>query len=331
MIRGSIRRYRLVLAVPLLLLAACSPPEHVPIAASPTPMPVPTPEPSPTPLYVPEKRLDTGRLFNGIQFQTSFATHPGGAATDEIASPSSYTLHLDLDVQIPSAVNSLDALTALNPSLPALFPNLDQWLESAKISPLYDRLYRHKINYLQQSLVRLDELMSRHDFYDCETMLELQPPGSEHKILWIQSDMDVDSDGSDSDRVPGVDANSQTFQPITSYKWPKRGEVPNPFAAQRQARIDGLHDGVSRVGRRNKNHGRIGAGLFHRLRHGVEHGQIEVLRSAFAGSDPAHHRGAVGDGLLGVECAFLAREALNNQAGLLIDEYAHYVPIARPV
>jgi hypothetical protein len=196
---------------------------------------------------VPYKRLDTARLFNGIQLQTSFSTEPGGAATMELASPSSYTLRLDLHVHVPRAVTSPEALTTLNPSLPSLFPTLGQWLKSAQVSPLYERLYRHKIQSLEQNLPRLDQLLSRHDFFDCETILELQPPGSARKVLWIQSDMDVDSDGSDSDRVPDVDGSSQTFQPITSYKWTKRGAVPNPFAAQREAHLKDLQASLARA------------------------------------------------------------------------------------
>jgi hypothetical protein len=80
---------------------------------------------------VPYKRLDTAHLFNGIQLQTSFSTEPGGAATMELASPSSYTLHLDLHVRVPRAVTSAEGLTTLNPSLPSLFPTLGQWLKSA--------------------------------------------------------------------------------------------------------------------------------------------------------------------------------------------------------
>ena len=230
---GSIRRVWPILG--FLLLPACSPPEHVPV-----PTPAPTPEPSPTPLYVPYKRIDAGRLFNGIDLHTSFSTESGSSATSEFAAPSSYTLHLDLHVRIPRAVTSREGLAALNPSLPGLFPCLGQWLQSAQISPFYERLYRHKINSLQQNLLRLDQLLSRHDFYDCETILEFQPPPTQRKVLWIQSDMDVDSDGSDSDRVPGVDANSQTFQPLTSYKWTKRGSTPNPFVAQCEAHLRDL-------------------------------------------------------------------------------------------
>jgi len=249
MIPGATCRTRLFLAGALLLLAACSPPEPTQLDQSPatpspapaeTPTPAPTPEPSPTPLYIPSRRMETSKLFNGVQLETSLSTEPGGAATAELVSPPSYALHLDLDVRIPTAVSSQEELAALNPDLPALFPGFGQWISTAKISPLYERLYRHKIAYLQQNLVRLDELMTRHDFYDCETMLEIQPPGTTRKLLWIQSDMDVDSDGSDSDRVPVVDAGSQTFQPITSYKWPKRGAAPNPFAPAREARLAGL-------------------------------------------------------------------------------------------
>jgi hypothetical protein len=237
MIPGRIRRcWPLAL---LLLLPACSPPEHVPSGS-------PTPEPSPTPLYVPYKRLDTGRIFNGVELETSFSTEPGGAATAEGAIPSSYTLHLDLHVRIPRAVTAREDLVALNPALPSLFPTLDAWLKSAQVSSFYEALYRRKVQSVQQSLLRLDQVLSRHDFFDCETILELQPaavpPAAPRKVLWIQSDMDVDSDGSDSDRVPGVDASSQTFQPLTSYRWTKRGTTPNPFLAEREALLATLQE-----------------------------------------------------------------------------------------
>ena len=43
-------------------------------------------------------------------------------------------------------------------------------------------------------------------------------------------------------------------------------------------------------------------------------GRSEMLRAALAGHHAAHHLGAVGDGLLRVERAFLAREALDKQS-----------------
>ena len=57
---------------------------------------------------------------------------------------------------------------------------------------------------------------------------------------------------------------------------------------------------------------------------GVEHGQIEVLRAALAGRDAADHVGAIGDGLLRVESAFPAGEALDDEASILVYEYAHW-------
>jgi hypothetical protein len=241
---GSIRRLRPALAAALLpVLAGCRPPQPEEETATPAP----TPEPSPTPLYVPYKRLDTGRLFNGIGLQTSFSTESGSNATTEISAPDSYALRMELHVRIPHAADTQEALAALNPALPSLFPTLPQWMQAAQVSPLYERLYRHKVASLQQNLLRLDQLLSRHDFFDCETILELQPPGGGPRILWIQSDMDVDSDGSDSDRVPQVDANSETFQPMTSYKWPKRGTAPSAFIPETEARLEALETSLPRA------------------------------------------------------------------------------------
>ena len=244
MIPGPIRRFwPLIAMVAAFCLAGCKPPE----AATENETQAPTPEPSPTPLYVPYKRLDTGKLFNGVELETSFSTDSGTNATAEVQDPSSYTLHLDLHVRIPRPVTTVDGLAALNPALPALFPKLADWTTTAQVSPLFERLYRRKIQSLQQNLLRLDQLQSRHDFYDCETILEIQPAGAQRKLLWVQSDMDVDSDGSDSDRVPGVDASSQTFQPLTSYKWPKRGPNPNPFVDEHEARLVELQSSLDRA------------------------------------------------------------------------------------
>ena len=89
MIPGPIRRsVAPLLAAALLLLPACSPPEHAPVPPACRHRRRPTP-PRPNsrafadthlrPLQAPRYR----RLFNGIQLQTSFSTEPGGAATAE--------------------------------------------------------------------------------------------------------------------------------------------------------------------------------------------------------------------------------------------------------
>src|SRR5476651_398076 len=47
-------------------------------------------------------------------------------------------------------------------------------------------------------------------------------------------------------------------------------------------------------------------------------------RAAFAGRRAAHHFCAVLDGLLGMECAVLAGEALADDLSVFVDEDAHY-------
>ncbi len=78
-----------------------------------------------------------------------------------------------------------------------------------------------------------------------------------------------------------------------------------------------------REGRRHVDHGGIGAGLLHRLVDGVEDGEVEVGLPALAGRHASDHRRAVGDGLLRVEGALGAGEALADHAGGLVDEDAH--------
>ena len=110
--------------------------------------------------------------------------------------------------------------------------------DCAKVSPEFDELYRNKVTSLRSNLNRLDNLLSRHNFYDCETILELTHPTTKRKAVLIQSDMDVDTDGSDGDRIATVDTgNSRTFQPFTSYHWPKRTKNPNPVEPVWQKRI----------------------------------------------------------------------------------------------
>ena len=52
------------------------------------------------------------------------------------------------------------------------------------------------------------------------------------------------------------------------------------------ARVGRFHDRVRRKRRRHKNHGRIGAGFLHGLRHGIEHRTIQMRLPAFPGVTP---------------------------------------------
>ncbi len=97
------------------------------------------------------------------------------------------------------------------------------------------------------------------------------------------------------------------------------------------AGIRRLEDRIGREGGRHVDHAGIGAGLAHRVVHGVEHRPVEVLLAALARRDAADQLGAVGDGLFGVEGALLAGEALADDLGVLVDSMLMVcVPLAQP-
>jgi len=186
---------------------------------------------------VPNKRLEVGKIFNGMQYRVKLETEHGTTAIKDRSDPDSYTAELTVKVKVPKPYRELDEIKRLNEALPDLLPALPALLENAKVSPFYDDLYRRKVEALQANLMRLDSLLSRHNFYDCETLLELQDPKTKRRALFIQSDMDSDTDGSDSDRVPDIEGASSTFQPATSYRWAKKTDRQNPLIPTREAKI----------------------------------------------------------------------------------------------
>lgn len=183
------------------------------------------------------KSLMTGNIFNGIHFKANLETSVGTTATAERNTNDSYTVEVNVKVKVPKAHQQLDELQKLNDKLGAVLPGLAEMLPTAKVSPEFEELYRNKITSLRSNLNRLDQLLSRHNFYDCETMLDLQHPVTKRKALLIQADMDVDTDGSDGDRILPADGSSRTFQPFTNYHWEKKTPVPNPCVAVWEKRI----------------------------------------------------------------------------------------------
>ncbi|MGV3533461.1 MAG: glycoside hydrolase family 75 protein [Chthoniobacteraceae bacterium] len=223
-----------------LLLTGCPGPQRVEPDSTPTPPPATpeaTPPPKPQPPYVPNKRIETGRIFNGMQFKAGLETIEGTTATTERDDPESYAVEVMVRARIPKAHKDLAAISKLNPKLPEILPGLAIMLDTAKVSASFDNLYRLKVDNLRRNLNRLDALLSRHNFYDCETILEIEHPVSKRKVILVQSEMDVDSDGSDGDRVPTMEGLSTTFQPFTSYKWPKQTQQPNPFLATHETKL----------------------------------------------------------------------------------------------
>jgi hypothetical protein len=140
-------------------------------------------------------------------------------------------------VNVPKPHRSLDELRKLNQRLDVVLPGIGAILDTAKVSPTFDLLYGLKVRGIRENVDRLDQLISRHNFFDCETILELQNPMTKRKVLLIQADMDVDTDGTDGDRAPVADGGSRTFQPFTSYHWKKRTQIPNPCTPIWEKRI----------------------------------------------------------------------------------------------
>jgi hypothetical protein len=234
----------------LLLLTGCPSPPEPNSAPTPPPAREPTP-PAITPPripYVPNRRLEVGKIFNGMQLRVTLETEHGTTATRDRNELSSYTAEVTVKVKVPKPHHDLEEIKLLNEELPNVLPELPALLENSKVSPSFDELYRLKCASLEANLRRLDAMLSRHNFFDCETLLELQDPRTKRRALLIQADMDTDTDGSDSDRMPEIDGASVTFQPFTSYRWAKRGNTPNSFVAPREMKVKQYENELSMGG-----------------------------------------------------------------------------------
>src|SRR5215471_6130756 len=204
--------------------------------------PTPTPAPTPTRPPVITGKLDTGKLFNGITLHPTVETIPGADATTERSQPDSYALDLRLQARVPTPNRTIEELAKVSPQLPMLLPGLASTLSADPVSPLYAQLYDTKVRMLRENLARLDLLLSRHNFFDCQTVLQLQHPETHRKALLLQADMDVDADGSDGDRMPVGTGAPANFKPFTSYRWPKKTQQPNPYLAGTEERLKKAED-----------------------------------------------------------------------------------------
>lgn len=135
-----------------------------------------------------------------------------------------------MEIARPRAATTADELATVNSQLPNLLPGFRDLMKSAQVSTRFAELFDRKI-----SLIKRGQFPTSHNFYDCETILRLKHPKSGCKVLLVQSDMDVVTDGSDPGRYPKLDEynsarSSDWFLPQTSYSW-SRGSVTetNPF------------------------------------------------------------------------------------------------------
>ena len=182
--------------------------------------------------HVPYKSIDMASLYNGFEIKSEMETSEGRRASLERKDDESCLIEFKLKIRVPEPNDTMEDLAFLNSHLPEMLPDLPAMVENGKVSGFYHRLYKLKTKRMQTNLTRLNKILSRHNYYDCDTVMELQHPESGQRVLLIQGDMDVVSDGSDGDRMPEYDeyiAKSQHYQPFTSYGWAKVTDQPNPL------------------------------------------------------------------------------------------------------
>src|ERR1700730_13164210 len=233
------QQWILLTCVAAMTLSGC------PVSFNPTQTPTPTPSPTPVPTplpeaFIPSSKMETARLFNGLEIHSKVSTTEGPAAIVGRKTPDAYLLDLEVKIQVPKPRQTLEELQAADPGLGTALPGLRERLATANVSSFYHALYQLKVDVVNRELLRLDQIVSRHNFFDCNTILEIKDPKTNRKALLIQSDMDVNADGSDSDRYQEVDGTYLNFQPSTSYRWPKKTDKPSQFLPAREDKLKQL-------------------------------------------------------------------------------------------
>jgi len=198
----------------------------------------------PFPPALPE-RVEIGRykhineMARGLNIASNVNFKKGSTASQDREKRSAYAVNVSLELLQPEAGKAKD-LKRLNPLLPKILPEFNRLMEKSKVSSWYSSLYLHKKNRVRKNAATFARLLDRHNYYDTETILQIEAPDSKRKLIWIQADMDVLSDGSDGDRLsrmPRRIIDSEYYQPATSYRWKKKTDKPNPLLAPWKKRL----------------------------------------------------------------------------------------------
>lgn len=256
------------------VLVACkekAPPPPPPPTPTPSPSPTATPVPTPTPIpSIPRKTLSTARLFNGLGLESKvIAKESPELASSDRKEIDAFRVEVTVHAKLPRPSTTLEDLAGNDRQLPGMFRELPALLDSAKVSPAFARLYELKVAQVQRDVERLDQILSRHNFYDCETILEMEHPGTKRRAIFAIGDMDVNVDGSDGDRNVTVDGSSQFFLPQTSYRWPKQTERRNPFLAVEEKRLASL--------KAERDAGGLSTARAEEIREGMDNAQRRIV------------------------------------------------------
>ena len=115
------------------------------------------------------------------------------------------------------------------------------------VSPFFKELYDTKLRNLKENLVRLDQLLSRHNFTTARrfciyAIQKRNGARSCSRPTWMSMRMA---------RIPTGcrrgSRSSANFKPVTSYRWPKKSQIPNPYLGPAEEKIEALRSASSRV------------------------------------------------------------------------------------
>jgi hypothetical protein len=190
---------------------------------------------------------DVRKLRSGIPFKTEVKIEKGGIASKERVADDSYSAIYQLSLRVPAPAKTMAELESTSPDLTKLLPGLPALVEKAEVSPWFAKLYENKISRVRRDANTLNELLTKHNIYDCETILQFRTTDGKPVFL-MQAEMDVVSDGSDGDRLPEMPdeiVSSTHYQPFTSYGWPKKTKTANPMVAGWEKRIAGANKEIA--------------------------------------------------------------------------------------
>lgn len=198
-----------------------------------------------------ETSNDVRRLANGIHYQVDLLPQRKGTALENREEAESYRIEMKVIVKRPEAPTTGNELVPSNSEVLKALPGLAKALESAKVSPFYEQLYENKEGAIRRNLFDFHRILSRHNYFDCNAVLELKDLESGQRALWVQADMDIVSDGSDGDRLQDIDDevfSSANYQPTTSYGWVKKTRQRNPFLDRVEKRLKAAEDEFAKPG-----------------------------------------------------------------------------------
>ena len=196
------------------------------------------------PYFEVPKNTNLAETGQGFTFKSDIEVKNGTLTSSERKTHGSYEANFTLKLTKPKAARSLSEVQAVNPNLTKILPGLPRLIETAKVSPFFDSLYQNKADRMIKTVSKLGTLLTKHNYFDCQTMLAMQHPISKRNVFLIQGDMDVVSDGSDGDRLPTMPESittSTNYQATTSYGWTKVGSVENPMIKGLKHRIGNAH------------------------------------------------------------------------------------------